>query len=150
MQERMRKYVKSCFGVLKSCFDIMQNMSRLWQMDTVYGLMIASMIVHNMIIDDKRAHNLEPFFILKMHGNWGGNLFSNIHGRHSKARKFLITFQFEIKLSRTLVDHEGPTLIWLKKNLQWDYIFCNQNPTFLLICQICVANGYSLMFSMAI
>jgi len=35
--------------------------------------------------------------------------FQNIHGRHSKARQFLIIVQFEIKLGRTLLDHEGGT-----------------------------------------
>jgi hypothetical protein len=69
MQKGMRKDVKSCFGVLKSCFDIIQNMFRLWQIDMVYGIMIVCVIVHNMIIDNKKDHNLEPFFIKKMHGN---------------------------------------------------------------------------------
>jgi hypothetical protein len=49
-------------------------------MDMVYGIMIPSMIVHNMIIDDKRDHNLEPFFIKKMHGNWGGNFQTYMEG----------------------------------------------------------------------
>jgi hypothetical protein len=69
MQKGMRKNVKSCFGVLKSCFDITQNMFRLWQIDMVYGMMIACVIVHNMIIDNKKDHNLKPLFIKKMHGN---------------------------------------------------------------------------------
>ncbi len=51
----MKKDVKSCFGVLKSCFDIIQNMSRLWQMDKIYGIMIACVIFHNMIIDNKKG-----------------------------------------------------------------------------------------------
>ncbi len=38
MQERARKDVEQCFGVLQAHFGIIQNPYRLWQMDTIYEI----------------------------------------------------------------------------------------------------------------
>ncbi len=53
-------------GVLVSCtrFGIIQNPSRLWQMDTIYDIMTACVILHNMIIEDERDYNFESLFHL--------------------------------------------------------------------------------------
>jgi hypothetical protein len=39
MQEGARKDVEWCFGVLQARFGIIQNPSRLWQMDKIYEIM---------------------------------------------------------------------------------------------------------------
>jgi hypothetical protein len=77
-------------------------------MDRIYGIMIACVILHNMITDNKKGTIILNHFLLRKCMIID---FQNIHGRHSKAREFLITFQFEIKLGRTIVDHEGGTTI---------------------------------------
>ncbi len=56
------KDVESCLGILQSQFATIQNPCKLWQMDTIYQIMIICVIVHNMIIEDKRDNNLEPLF----------------------------------------------------------------------------------------
>jgi hypothetical protein len=47
---------------MESQFATIQNPSKLWQMDTIYEIMIVCVIMHNMIIEDKRDNNLEPLF----------------------------------------------------------------------------------------
>ncbi len=54
--------MESCFGILQSQFATIQNPCKLWQMDTIYEIMIVCVIMHNMIIEDKRDNNLEPLF----------------------------------------------------------------------------------------
>jgi hypothetical protein len=63
MQEGVRKDVSGrCFGVLQAHFAIIQNSCRLWQTYTIYEVMFACVILHNMIIEDERANHLEPLF----------------------------------------------------------------------------------------
>jgi hypothetical protein len=63
MQESVRKDVLGrCFGVLQAHFVIIQNSCRLWKIDTIYEVMFACVILHNMIIEDERANHLEPLF----------------------------------------------------------------------------------------
>jgi hypothetical protein len=64
MQEGARKDVEQCFGVLQACFGIIQNMSRLWQMDTIYEIITTFVILHNMIIEDESDCNFESIFDL--------------------------------------------------------------------------------------
>lgn len=45
-----------CFKVLQSQFTIVQNPCKLWQIDTISEIIIASVIMHNIIID-KRDSN---------------------------------------------------------------------------------------------
>jgi hypothetical protein len=62
MQEGARKNVERAFGVLQSRWRIVKNPCRQWELDTITNIMIACVIVHNMIIEDKQGHNLEQLF----------------------------------------------------------------------------------------
>jgi hypothetical protein len=55
----VKKGVETCFEILQS-----QNPCKLWQMDTIYKTMIACVIMHNMIIKNKRDNNLNHCLIL--------------------------------------------------------------------------------------
>lgn len=54
--------MESCLGILQSQFATIQICCKLWQMDTIYEIMIVCVIMHHMIIEDKRDNNLEPLF----------------------------------------------------------------------------------------
>ncbi len=47
---------------MQSHFPIIQNPCKLWQMATIYDIMITCVIPHNMIIEDERNINLESLF----------------------------------------------------------------------------------------
>ncbi len=64
MQEGARKDVEWCFGVLQARFGIIQNMSRLWQIYTIYEIMTIFVNFHNMIIEDEKDCNFESLFHL--------------------------------------------------------------------------------------
>lgn len=54
-QEGVKKDVsRRFFGILQACFAIIQNSCKLWQIDTIYELMLACAILHNIIIEDER------------------------------------------------------------------------------------------------
>jgi hypothetical protein len=55
----VKKDVERCFGFLQS-----QNLCKLWQIDAIYKIMIACVIMHNMIIKNKRDNNLNHCLIL--------------------------------------------------------------------------------------
>jgi hypothetical protein len=54
--------INKCFKVLQAHFAIIQNPCRLWQMDTIYEVMVAYVIIHSMIIEDEKDNHLEPLF----------------------------------------------------------------------------------------
>ncbi len=58
----MKKDVERCFEVLQAYFAIIQNPCRLWQMDTIYEMMVICVILHNMIIEDEKDNHLRPLF----------------------------------------------------------------------------------------
>jgi hypothetical protein len=64
MQERARKDVEWCFGVLQAHFGIIPNMYRLWQIYTIYEIMIVCVNFHNTIIEDEKDCNFETLFHL--------------------------------------------------------------------------------------
>ena len=47
------------FGVLQGRFAIISNPCRQWSMETISDIMFACVILHNMIIDDEKALELE-------------------------------------------------------------------------------------------
>ena len=47
------------FGVLQRRFAIISNPCRQWSMETISDIMFACVILHNMIIDDEKALELE-------------------------------------------------------------------------------------------
>ena len=54
LQERAKKDVDRAFGILQSRWGIVKNPCRQWELDTM-----AYIVLHNMIIEDEQAHNLE-------------------------------------------------------------------------------------------
>ena len=57
-QQAAKKYVERCFGVLKARWSILQQPSRLWDLCDIENVVISYCIMHNMIIEDERDHNL--------------------------------------------------------------------------------------------
>lgn len=53
-QEAIRKDIERAFGVLVARFHILQHPSRLWQRSDVSNVMIACIILHNMIVENRR------------------------------------------------------------------------------------------------
>ncbi|XP_058782776.1 uncharacterized protein LOC131657378 [Vicia villosa] len=53
-QESARKYVERAFGVLQSRFAIIRGPARAWHMETLKYTIYACIILHNMIVEDKR------------------------------------------------------------------------------------------------
>jgi hypothetical protein len=53
-QEACRKDVERAFGVLQSRFAIVRGLAHLWDEDTLGDIMMACIIMHNMIVEDKR------------------------------------------------------------------------------------------------
>ncbi|KAK3218799.1 hypothetical protein Dsin_012769 [Dipteronia sinensis] len=51
---RCRKDVEHAFGVLQSWFAIVAGPSRFWHKHDLHDIMTAYIIMHNMIIEDKR------------------------------------------------------------------------------------------------
>jgi hypothetical protein len=43
-------------------YVIIQNPCNVWQMDAIYKSIINCVIMHNIIIEDERDNNLEPFY----------------------------------------------------------------------------------------
>ncbi|XP_038708565.1 putative nuclease HARBI1 [Tripterygium wilfordii] len=60
-QEAARKDVKRAFGVLQSKWAITQGPVRFWDEETVTNIMNCCIILHNMIIEDERHLNIEPW-----------------------------------------------------------------------------------------
>ncbi len=48
--------------MLQAHFTIIQNPCKLWQMDTIYEVMVAYVILRSMIIEDEKDNDLEPLF----------------------------------------------------------------------------------------
>ncbi|XP_062182198.1 uncharacterized protein LOC133886543 [Phragmites australis] len=53
-QATPRKDVERAFGVLQSRFPIVRGATRLWDEETLFAIMTACIIMHNMIIEDER------------------------------------------------------------------------------------------------
>lgn len=47
-----------CFKLLQSQLAIVQNPCKLWQIDTMYEIIIACVIMHNIIIDKRDSNCL--------------------------------------------------------------------------------------------
>ncbi|CAN6295279.1 unnamed protein product, partial [Urochloa humidicola] len=54
-QEAARKDVERAFGVLQSRFAIVRGPVRFWDQETLWRIMTACVIMHNMIIEDERG-----------------------------------------------------------------------------------------------
>ena len=66
--------MERCFEVLKARWLILQQPSRLWGLCDIENMVIACFIMHNMIIEDERDHNLlailEPMRVDNTHQNF--------------------------------------------------------------------------------
>lgn len=56
-QEIARKDVERAFGVLQSRFSIIHGPARFWDQQTLWHIMTACVIMHNMIIEDERGQS---------------------------------------------------------------------------------------------
>lgn len=59
MQEAVRKDVERAFGVLQARFHIVSSPCRLWEQTDMKTVMKACLILHNMIIEDEKAADLD-------------------------------------------------------------------------------------------
>ncbi|XP_047961358.1 uncharacterized protein LOC125206098 [Salvia hispanica] len=55
-QESAQKDVKRAFGVLQSRWSIVKGPARFWYKDVIADVMYACIIMHNMIVEQKRGH----------------------------------------------------------------------------------------------
>ena len=62
MQEAARKDIERAFGVLQSRFAIVRGPAHFWDKKTLKNIMTCCVILHNMILEDKRGLNLEFFY----------------------------------------------------------------------------------------
>ncbi|KAK2638042.1 hypothetical protein Ddye_025837 [Dipteronia dyeriana] len=60
-----RKDVECAFGVLQSRWAITHKPLRYWQKDVLCKIMKTCIILHNMITEDERHTNLEPWVTLQ-------------------------------------------------------------------------------------
>ena len=65
--------MERCFGVLKARWSILQQLNRLWDLCDIENIIYTCCIMHNMIIEDERDHNLsavlEPVRVGNTHRN---------------------------------------------------------------------------------
>ncbi|XP_024315894.1 uncharacterized protein LOC100825708 [Brachypodium distachyon] len=59
MQEAVRKDVERAFGVLQARFAMVRGPARWWDKETIWYIMTACVILHNMIIDDERGEDVD-------------------------------------------------------------------------------------------
>ncbi|CAM6091188.1 unnamed protein product [Calypogeia fissa] len=60
-QESARKDVERAFGVLQARWRIVKQPARSWHLERVHTILMASIILHNMIIEDERGEDHEDF-----------------------------------------------------------------------------------------
>ncbi len=55
----MRKDVERAFGVLQARFAMVRGPARFWDTETLWYIMTACVIMHNMIIDNERDEDVD-------------------------------------------------------------------------------------------
>jgi len=58
-QEAERKDVERDFGVLQARFAMVRGPARFWDKDTLWYIMTAAIIMHNMIIENERGEEVD-------------------------------------------------------------------------------------------
>jgi hypothetical protein len=53
MQSGAREDVERAFGVLQARWEVVKNLCRSWDLETIDNIMMACIIMHNMIIHDE-------------------------------------------------------------------------------------------------
>lgn len=56
MQEAARKDVERAFGVLQITWQILSHPSKMWSKDTMIAIMRCCLILHNMIVEERRIN----------------------------------------------------------------------------------------------
>jgi hypothetical protein len=79
-------------------------------MDTIYEIMIVCVILHHMIIEDKRDNNLEPLFDPTNVGQLRCGLTSQTY-MEGKVGELKNLLQFTNKFDKTFASHEKPRAI---------------------------------------
>lgn len=116
-QEGVRKNIERAFGVLQGKWLILQGSARFWGIDTLQDIMMTCLILHNMIIDDERHSNLEPWTPLPSERL----IFSseqiqdpNLKGEYLSARMWILRDrEANAQLKNDLIEH-----LWAKKGLE--------------------------------
>ena len=62
MQEGVRKDVERAFGILQARWEIIKNPIRHWDLGTISDIMLACIIMHNMIIENKHGLEVENLY----------------------------------------------------------------------------------------
>jgi hypothetical protein len=62
MQSGACKDVERAFGVLQARWEMVKNLCRSWDLETIDNIMMACIIMHNMVIHDEKGEDLEPLF----------------------------------------------------------------------------------------
>nr|XP_011468391.1 PREDICTED: uncharacterized protein LOC105352589 [Fragaria vesca subsp. vesca] len=58
-QKGYRKDVERCFGILQARFGIVRGATRGWDKEDLRYIMLACIILHNMIVEDKRPEDTD-------------------------------------------------------------------------------------------
>lgn len=64
-QEGARKDVERAFGVLQARFEIVKRPARSWFVNNLTNVLMASVILHNMILKDERHENFTPYLNIR-------------------------------------------------------------------------------------
>jgi hypothetical protein len=89
------------FGVLQAHFAIIKNSGRLWNNDDCEKIMIAPIIIHNMIIEDKRDSAFENMHDYHQESSQTTHANSTSSSQHN-AEIFLLQHQ----AIRSQLDHQ--------------------------------------------
>ena len=112
-----RKDVERCFGVLQQRWGIIRQPNMYWHERTIYDIMYACIILHNMINEDEREQNLpnvgipeQPFDLGEANKNLDQPQDANINRgiTFAEFREGAIDIQdkrVHIALKRNLIEH---------------------------------------------
>jgi hypothetical protein len=112
--------VEQAFGVLQAGFAIIKNPGRLWNNDDLENIMIAAVIIHNMIIEDKRDSSFENMHDYHQESSQTSHANSTSSSQHD-ADMFLLRHQAirsrsaHQMLKEDLIDH-----LWNKRGTEDD------------------------------
>jgi hypothetical protein len=108
--------MEHAFGVLQVCFHIIVNPFWLWDQKIILDILMANMLIHNMILEDKHNEGLNNF-----------ELGRNIQIKCRLYFKHIENKKFHYQLKNDLIEH-----LWaLKGNKHTRIFFKKFNRSFL-------------------